>query len=169
MAGGLRGAGRDLSRGRAPRPSIPDYNFYVAGRGAIQAAIHVASHEDYKARELMLLLSVYNLIAFAMEALFKACIVHAGVLTSDDMANPPYGHRLANLMRKAVEFGLQVDDLLEQLVLKMDGPYSRHEYRYMPDMAYDKFDLEVILAIVDRLEDQVGVLTDAKARILAAQ
>ncbi len=59
--------------------------------------------------------------------------------------------------------------MLEQLVLKMDGPYSRHEYRHMPNMAYDRFDLEVVLAVVDRLEDQVGALTDAKARILAAQ
>ena len=72
-------------------------------------------------------------------------------------------------MLKATECGLQLEQQVGEFARMMDGPYSRHEYRYMPETTYTKFDLAVTLPLVDRLEAQVGVLIGAKESILAAE
>ena len=83
-----------MAERNAKRPQVSADHLYVAGLGAIQAAMHIYDHPGFGGREQLLFLPVCNLVAFAMEALFKAYIVHSGTLTSDEVAVSPFGHRL---------------------------------------------------------------------------
>lgn len=152
------------------RPKTSDTSYFVAGRGAWQAAAHIMAHPEYQDRLYLVMLPVYHLIGFSIEAFYKAWLAHSGNLTSDVLSLAPYGHNIHNLMVEAWKTGLIVEAPLRDLTELISKPYSLHEYRYMPDGAtYALLDTHAALQILQLLERQIDDRTSARTRVLGTE